>query len=272
MRTDSQRPGTPRALARPAALARLLALAPAALLACAPSPLVHPRAAEQLLRGYQHLAARDDERAAVAFEHALEFAPDLPEGWNGLGVVARSRGDLEAARRAFTRAVRLAPAFAEGHANLGEALLAGGRPAEAADALRAALRIDPDLQGARLNLARSLLHQGLLGPEERSARWAEARHEYLHLLEVDPESPAATQDLAFLAYLEGRPEEAAAGYARAAARRDTPEARLGQCLALVRLGRCDEGRAACDRCLALSPGREDCRVARRGADACGEGP
>jgi len=130
-----------------------LAMAAASLLACAPSPYLHPRAAEQLRRGYQHLANLDPERAEVAFGHALEFAPDLPEGWNGLGVVARWRGDDEAALRCFTRAVRLAPTFAEGHANLGEALLAAGRLDEAAEALRAALAVDPYLAAARLNLA-----------------------------------------------------------------------------------------------------------------------
>jgi Tfp pilus assembly protein PilF len=241
------------------------ALAAAALLACAPSPLAHPRAAEQVRRGYQHLADRDAERAEVAFGHALEFAPDLPEGWNGLGVVARTRGDLPAARRAFTRASRLAPAFAEGHANLGEVLLAEGRPAEAAEALRAALRIDPDLAAPRLNLARALLQQGLLDPGARPVRWREARHEYLHLLEAAPGSAAAEADLAFMAYLEGRPGEAAARYGRAAADGGLPEAPLGECLALAALGRCEEALAACARCLALAPSSGGCRAARERA-------
>lgn len=253
-------------------LPSLLALAPAALLACAPSPLVHPRAAGLLQRGYQHLAAGNVERAEVAFEHALEFAPDLPEGWNGLGVVARARGDHPAARRHFTRAVRLSPSFAEGRANLGEALLAEERPAEAAVALRAALRLDPDQAGARLNLARALLHQGLLAPGERTARWSEARREYLHLLEADPAGGAAHGDLAFMAYLEDRPEEAARGYQRALEVAETPAWLLGRCLSLHRLGRCGEGRAACQRCLVLSPGSESCRAAVRGTAACAAGP
>jgi tetratricopeptide (TPR) repeat protein len=235
---------------------------------CAASPLVHPRAAEELRRGYAHLQARDAERAEVAFEHALEFAPDLAEGWNGLGVVARTRGDLEAARRRFGRAVRLAPDFAEGHANLGEVLLALERPAEAVDGLRAALRIDPDLAGARLNLARALLQAGLLDPAARPLRWREARREYLHLQEADPESATASQDLGFMDYLDARPAAAEAGYRRAVERAPTPEALLGLCLSLVRLGRCAEGRAACDRCLELAPGYESCRVSRRGAMAC----
>lgn len=246
-------------------------LAAALLAACAPSPLVHPRAAEVVRRGYQHLAAQDLERAEVAFAHALEFAPDLPEGWNGLGVVARARGDHPAARRHFARAVRLAPAFAEGHANLGEAWLAEERPAEAAAALRAALRLDPDLVGARLNLARSLLHQGLLDPGRRAARWAEARREYLHLLEADPDGAAAHQDLAFMAYLDGRLADAEAGYRRAAGLAESAAAQLGRCLALAGLGRCEEARRACDRCLELAPGWDDCRAGRRGAAACAGG-
>jgi Tfp pilus assembly protein PilF len=243
----------------------LAALAAVALLACAPSPLAHPRTTEQVRRGYQHLAAADAERAEVAFGHALEFAPDLPEGWNGLGVVARTRGDLPAARRAFTRAARLAPAFAEGHANLGEVLLAEGRPAEAAEALRAALRIDPDLAAPRLNLARALLQLGLLAADARPERWAEARHEYLHLLEADPGSAAAEADLGFMAYLEGRSGEAAARYGRAAAAAETPERRLGECLSLASLGRCEEARVACARCLALAPASGGCRAARERA-------
>jgi tetratricopeptide (TPR) repeat protein len=248
---------------------RRLAPALAALVAaCAPMTIVHPRAAEQLRRGYAHLAAGDAERAEVAFEHALEFAPELPEGWNGSGVAARARGDVEEARRRFARAVRLAPGFAEGHANLGEALLGLGRRGEAAGELRAALRIDPDLAGARQNLARALLQEGLSEPATRPARWAEARREYLHLLEADPRAAAAHRDLAFMDYLSGRADRAEAGYRRAAELAPSPEAFQGHCNALVRLGRCAEALAACDRCLALAPGLEACRVSRRGAEAC----
>ena len=39
----------------------------------------HPRAHEQVVRGYGWIAKEDLERAGVAFDHALEFAPDLPE-------------------------------------------------------------------------------------------------------------------------------------------------------------------------------------------------
>lgn len=260
MRTS--RPAPPR----PAPLAATTLLLLAA--GCLASPLVHPRAEEELRRGYAFLEAGDGERAEVAFEHALEFAPDLPEGWNGLGVVARSRGDAGTARERFAHAVRLAPGFAEGYANLGEALLALDRHGEAVEELRAALRIDPDLAAARQNLARALLQAGLADGSQRQPRWQEARREYLHLLEAAPDSPAAHADLAFMDYLAGRFAPAERGYRRAAELVPTPERLHGLCLSLVRLGRCDEAVAACDRCLALDPGAEPCRVSRRGAEAC----
>lgn len=238
---------------------------------CLASPLVHPRAAEELRRGYAHLQAGDGERAEVAFEHALEFAPDLPEGWNGLGVVARSRNDADTARERFAHAVRLAPGFAEGHANLGEALLTLERPGEAIEELRAALRIDPDLAAARQNLARALLHEGLVDKARRPGSWGEARREYLHLLESLPDSPAAHADLAFMDYLSGRFAPAERGYRRAADLAPSSDRLLGLCLSLVRLGRCGEAVTACDRCLDIFPSNRACLASRSGAVDCAGG-
>jgi tetratricopeptide (TPR) repeat protein len=237
---------------------------------CFGSPVVHPRAAEELRRGYAHLQAGDRERAEVAFEHALEFAPDLPEGWNGLGVVARGRDEADAARERFAHAVRLAPGFAEGHANLGEALLELERPSEALEELRSALRIDPDLVAARQNLARALLQAGLAEPAHREQRWREARREYLHLLESRPDSPAAHADLAFMDYLSGRFAPAEQGYRRAAELAPSSERFLGLCLALVRLGRCGEAVTACERCLDIFPANQACLASRQAADACSD--
>jgi Flp pilus assembly protein TadD len=239
------------------------------LLACAGSRTVHPRAAEQVLRGYRHLEARDPERAEVAFEHALEFRPDFPEALNGLGIVARARGDLSGARARFERAVRLDGDFAEGHANLGETLLAMGRSGAAEDELRAALRIDPDLADARQNLARALVQRGLGSAAERRACWLRARRELLHLLETDAARAAAHHDLGFLEYAEGRFDRAEAAYRRAAELAPTShEALHGLCIALVRLGRCAEAARACERCLEAAPGADACRTSLRGARAC----
>jgi Tfp pilus assembly protein PilF len=252
---------------RPRRLACLGLLA--CLLACPVPPRLHPRSAEEVSRGYRYLADGDTERAEVAFRHALAFDPDFPEGENGLGLVARLRGDLPAARRAFERAISLRPDFAEAHANLGELLLAGGAGQEAEERLRAALAIDPDLADARQNLARALLWRGLAGGEDRAACLAAARREVLHLLEADPDRAAAHQDLAFLDYSEGRFERAERSYRRAAELAPaSEEAQHGLCISLVRLGRCAEGAAACQACLALAPASPRCGRSLAGARAC----
>jgi Tfp pilus assembly protein PilF len=238
--------------------------------ACAGSGSIHPRAAEELVRGWSHLEAGDAERAEVAFEHALEFRPDLPEAHNGLGVVARTRDDLGTARARFERAVRLGPEFAEGHANLGETLLAMGRASAAEAELRAALKIDPDLADARQNLARALVARGLAA--EGSARrehWRQARRELLHVLESEPLRAAAHHDLAFIDYTEGRFERSEAGYRRATELdAGSHEALHGLCISLVRLGRCAEAARVCERCLEVRPGAVACRTSLRGARAC----
>jgi Tfp pilus assembly protein PilF len=254
---------------RPCRPRTLPALAALLLGACATQAPLHPRAAEELARGWSWLERGDPERAEVAFEHALEFRPDLPEALNGLGVVARTREDLPTARARFERSVRIAPDFAEGHANLGETLLAMGRHEAAEAELRAALRVDPDLADARQNLARALIGRGLESPDARHDAWPRARRELLHLLETDPARAAAHHDLAFLDYSEGRFERAEAGYRRAAELAPSShEALHGLCVSLVRLARCAEAVGACERCLAIAPGAQPCRTSLRGAQAC----
>jgi Tfp pilus assembly protein PilF len=239
--------------------------------ACAGPAAVSPRAAEELVRGYRHLAAADAERSEAAFEHALALDPDLPEGWNGLGVVARTRGDLEVARLRFERAVRLAPSFAEGHANLGETLLAQGRAGPGEAELERALRIDPDLANARQNLARALIGRGLEAGAAGAPLLARARREVLHLLETDEGRAAAQHDLALLDLLAGRLEAAERGYRRAAELEPgSRDALHGWCVSLVRLGRCREALEACERCLEVAPGAERCETSLRGARGCAE--
>lgn len=253
---------------------RLLArLAPALLAGCLASSRLHPRAAEEVARGYQHLGRGDLERAEVAFEHALEFDPGLPEALNGRGIVERRRGRLEPAARWFERALEASPDFAEARVNLGESLLASGQAEGAEAAFREALAIDPDLFPARLDLARSLLHRGrAAGGEERRALWQRARREYLHLLESRPDLPEAWHDLAFMDYLGGDFARAEAGYRRAAGIDPrSAEAQHGLCISLARQGRCGEAAAACRRCLEAAPETPECRRSLAGALACAGG-
>jgi Flp pilus assembly protein TadD len=246
------------------------AFASLALLACPPSPRVHPRAAEEVRKGYRYLAEQDLERAEIAFAHALEFNADIPEALNGAGIVERRRGHVDEARQRFEHAVKVAPDFAEGHVNLGETQLAEGRYEAAEEDFRAALRIDPDLMVARLNLARALLHRGRRDRARRVELWAAARREYLHLLEARPDVPEAHHDLGYMDYESGEYGRAAAEYGRAVELAPTYlEALHGSCIALVRLGRCGEAARACRRCLEVDSGAERCAASLRGALACG---
>jgi Flp pilus assembly protein TadD len=239
------------------------------LLACAPSTRVHPRAMEEVSKGYQYLSKDDLERAEIAFAHALEFNGDIPEALNGAGVVERRRGHVDDARRRFEHAVKIAPDFAEGHVNLGELDLVGERYEAAEEDFRAALRVDPDLMVARLNLARALLHRGRRDLARRAELWAGARRQYLHLLEAQPANAEAHHDLGFMDYLSGAYGRAAAEYGRAVEiAPDYMEALHGSCIALVRLGRCEEARRACRRCVELHPGTDRCAASLRGALAC----
>jgi Tfp pilus assembly protein PilF len=250
-------------------MARLLLPFLALLLAC-PVPLrVHPRAAEEVGRGYGYLNAGDPERAEVAFRHALAFDPDFPEAENGLGLVSRTRDDLPAARRSFERAISLRPDFAEAHANLGELLLADGHAAEAESRLRAALAIDPDLSDARQNLARAQLWRGLEPGADRPACFAEARRELLHLLESAPDRATAHHDLGFLAYQAGDWPGAEAEYRRAVELDPRYlEAQHGLCIARVRLSRCSEAIPACQACLELRAGEPRCQQSLESAKRC----
>jgi len=208
-------------------------------LSCVSSNRVHPRAAEEVRRGYDYLEQRDSERAEVAFEHALEFNPDLAEALNGRGIVERRRNRLEEARDWYERAVRVRPDFAEGHSNLGEVLLVRGDHRRAEQELTAALRVDPDMGDARLNLARALVARGRAEPGERAALWSRARREYLHLLEAEPLRAAAHHDLGYLLYENGDYDAAERSYRRAVELSSrSAEAIHGLCISLARLGRC----------------------------------
>lgn len=239
-----------------------------AALSCLPSPRLHPRAAQELSRGYAHLEAGDLERAEVAFAHALEFHPDLPEAWNGAGVVAQRRGDRDAARARFERAAR-APDFAEARVNLGVLALEAGRPGDAEHHLVSALAIDPDLWVARLDLARALLHRGRAEPARRGDLWQRARTQYLHLLETRGDLAEAWHDLGYMDFESGRFARAEQEYRRAVGIAPGPAALHGLCVSLVRLARCAEAADHCRRCLELAPGSAECRRSLEGAEGCG---
>jgi tetratricopeptide (TPR) repeat protein len=210
---------------------------------------------EQVRRGYAHLAAGDRERAEVAFEHALEMAPDLAEARAGLGVALRSDGRVREALAQFDAAVAADPDLAEGHAGRGEALIALGDAPSGEAALGDSLRVDPDQVAPRLVRARFLARRALRGPwEERRLLLDRARRDLLHAVEARPGVALVHHDLGWVSWLQGDLEGAAMSYSRAA-RLDPSmaEAWLGACAALEAAGRRSDAEAACARCAEAAP-------------------
>src|SRR6266550_4227205 len=142
-----------------------LALLVLASLGCLPKAKINQRAVDEVYKGYEYLKSEDLERAEVAFNHALEFNPDFPEGHNNLGLVYKTKGDFGSAEDEFT----------------------------------VALKVNPDFLDARVNLADTLLRIGLDKPKRRKDYWARARTQYLHLLEAAPK-PSAYWGLAYMEY------------------------------------------------------------------------
>jgi tetratricopeptide (TPR) repeat protein len=223
-------------------------------LACATAP-PHPRAVEQVRRGYAQLAAGNRERAEVAFEHALEMAPDLPEARAGLGVVLRAAGRPDRALPHLDAAIAADPDLAEAHAARGEALLALGHPDAGLAALGEALALDPDQVAARIVRARRLT-RALPGlpSGDREPLLDRARRDLLHALEAAPDLALVHDDLGWVEWLRGDVRASAAAYGRAA-RLDParPESHLGECAALHAAGDRAGAAAACARCRDAAP-------------------
>ena len=238
----------------------LLLLAAVVPLACVTSP-PHPRAVDEVRRGYAHLAAGDRERAEVAFEHALEIAPDLPEARAGLGVALRIAGRTDQALVQFGAAVAADPDLAEGHAGRGEALLALGHADLGETALADSLRIDPDQVAARLIRSRHLARRAeSTSGAGRALLLDRARRDLLHALEAHPDAALVHHDLGWVCWLRGDLSGAAASYLQAA-RLDPAMAAAwrGACAALSAAGRPGEATDACARFAGM--GTQDARGA-----------
>jgi tetratricopeptide (TPR) repeat protein len=268
------------------ALAALLALA-VPLSACVIGQ-PHPRSVEQVHRGYRHLAAGDRERAEVAFEHALEIAPDLAEARNGLGVALRAAGRPVEALAQFDLALSADPDLAEAHVNRGEALAALGLEAEADAAFGDALRLDPDQVPARIDRARLLARRALgAHGDERRLLLDRARRDLLHALEARPDMPQVHQVLGWVSWQRGDVAFASACYDEAV-RLDPGlvEARAGACGVRARDAPCEVVAASCRACIAAAPpasrealhcgamlaARPECEPKTKGAPARADAP
>lgn len=168
------------------------------------------------------------KQAEERFRKAIDIRPEYPTAWRNLGVCAGQNGDLSEALEHFRRAVQLAPynvqclwsaakacqnleifneskahyeiavELAPHNSNLwsdyGILLASLNEHQDAVDAYRQALKIAVDDWRIRTNLAHSLLQLGLVN---------QARREYQHALQLNPQIPEAKLNLGLLASKQG---------------------------------------------------------------------
>jgi len=93
------------------------------------------------------------QRAADAYRHAVELAPDWAEAHLNLGTSLFHIGETAESRRCFETAIELEPQNALAHFNLGCAFEKLGNRRAAIEQLERAVTIAPPLADAHLNLA-----------------------------------------------------------------------------------------------------------------------
>lgn len=183
--------------------------------------------------------------ARLAWQAVLGLRPDWPEAHLGLGDVQARLGEAEEAIRGYTEALRLRPEFVAAHLGFGGVLERLGRASEALAHAQRAVQINPR-SGPALALTARLLY-ALERPDEAVAT-------YRTLLQVQPNFPGTHYYCGNALLGARRPAEALAQFDEAA-RRDGPSAPLlvSRAVALLALGRTEEGAAVVQEALRLDP-------------------
>lgn len=128
--------------------------------------------------------------AAAALEKALASSgAEAAAGWLALGRLYLAEGRREDAEKAFATAIERAPHQAEGYLHLAETLMRGGEVDEAQSALR---------RGLQAGASRSPLLFMLALSQERSGAFEQAYATYEELLNHDPDSEVAANNIAAL--------------------------------------------------------------------------
>ena len=172
---------------------------------------------------------------------AVTTALRSPQVYRDLGMQASAREDWPEAVRQFRAGAEMAPDNAVMRLNLGTALIRVGDARAAAAALDAAVAIDPRLAAAHFLLGTLL---------ERAGRDAEAIEHFGSAVAHDATLAAARLRLADALRRNDRVEESLDHYRQAG---EGDQARFGEAMALVRLGRYPEAMARLTEALARYP-------------------
>lgn len=186
--------------------------------------------------GSERLRRGDADGAEPHFAAAVRMRPVWAEAHVGLADALVAQGRLDEAVRVYERGVRLAPRKARGHLRLARALLASGHSAEALGRARHALTLARPAERTGVHVV-----LGAILLERRDATAAE-KH-YAQALAQQPDLVEALTGRGIALLLLGRVEEGYAELARARAQGvDSAALLLAQGDAARLLGRMEEAR------------------------------
>jgi tetratricopeptide (TPR) repeat protein len=132
----------------------------------------------------------------VAFQKAIELAPQLAEAHYELAMTLLATGQQKQALARMGEALRHNPQHANAHRQLGLALMANGKPALALPQFRAVIKERKEDAQAYYEMGLCLVRLG---------KWEEALAAYREALRLRPEWPEAANQLAWV--LSTCPEE-----------------------------------------------------------------
>jgi tetratricopeptide (TPR) repeat protein len=204
-----------------------------------------PTTAEALSVAVAHHQAGRLLEAEQLYWQILASAPQCPEAWHFLGVIAHQTGRNELAVETIGRAIALRPNYGEAHSNLGVVFKALNRLEDALASYNRALALEPNAAETINNLGTVFQAQG---------RLADAVTLYKRALELKPNYAEAHNNLGLAFDEQGKIEEAQTCYRRAlAAFPNYSDAHNNLGHALDRLGKSAEAIACFQRALALNP-------------------
>lgn len=143
------------------------------------NPEFAQESAQQLFSIALHLhQSHQFVQAEQLYQQILTIAPNYPDCFNLLGVIAAQREECDQAISLFKQAITLEPAIVDYHVHLGNALQTLGKFQEAIDAYQCALVLEPH---------DAKLHNDLATTFNMCERWAEAIQHYQQAITLKPD-------------------------------------------------------------------------------------
>lgn len=162
---------------------------------------IHISAETYYALGLYRAARFEPHAAEQAYRRAIELRPSWSWPYNGLGILLHSLDRATEAEQAFREAIRLDPEWSRAHNDLAILLRLAGRFDEAEREALRALELDPSSVATHNNYGNLLV---------ALERFDEAETSYRKAISLEPDHPAPYYNLACLASLRNKREDALA--------------------------------------------------------------